>query len=196
MLDIAVSEPSSDVARRDRILEGAAAVFLAYGFQRTTMEDIAKASEVSRPALYLQFRNKSDIYRALAADFLRKFLDMASLVLDGEGDLSERICGAVDGTLCMILDVEKSAHGAEILDMKNSLAADVVADGRRRMKELFEGAIARAIKGKPADSDMAGLLADLILDALDGMRMRNLPADTQRDTVRRYVDLILAGVAS
>ncbi len=40
-------------------------VFLAYGYQRVTMDDIARAAEVSRPALYLLFRNKADIYRAI-----------------------------------------------------------------------------------------------------------------------------------
>jgi AcrR family transcriptional regulator len=58
--------------RRARILVGAMKVFLAYGFQRTTMDDIARAAEISRPALYLLFRNKTDIYRALASGFLEQ----------------------------------------------------------------------------------------------------------------------------
>ena len=37
-------------------------VFLAYGFARTTMDDIARAADMSRPALYLLFKNKTDIY--------------------------------------------------------------------------------------------------------------------------------------
>ena len=39
--------------KRARILDGAMKVFLAYGYSRVTMDDIARAAEVSRPALYL-----------------------------------------------------------------------------------------------------------------------------------------------
>ena len=56
--------------KRLRVLEGAMKVFLAYGFARTTMDDIARAADMSRPALYLLFRNKSEIYRAIAAAML------------------------------------------------------------------------------------------------------------------------------
>ena len=61
-----IQEQSPEDARRMRILDGAKQAFLAYGFQRATMDDIARAAEISRPALYLMFKNKSDIYRALA----------------------------------------------------------------------------------------------------------------------------------
>ena len=37
--------------KRARILDGAMKVFLAYGFSRTTMDDIARAADISRPAL-------------------------------------------------------------------------------------------------------------------------------------------------
>ena len=56
--------------RRARILDGALKVFLAYGFTRATMDDIARASDISRPALYLLFRNKTDIYRAIGEALL------------------------------------------------------------------------------------------------------------------------------
>ena len=47
-------------------------VVLAYGYSRTTMDDIARAAEMSRPALYLLFRNKAEIYRAMQ-DLLETF---------------------------------------------------------------------------------------------------------------------------
>ncbi len=56
--------------KRIRVLKGAMQVFLAYGYSRTTMDDIARAAEVSRPALYLLFRNKTDIYRAICSCLL------------------------------------------------------------------------------------------------------------------------------
>ncbi|SFB63880.1 transcriptional regulator, TetR family [Rhizobium sp. NFR07] len=48
--------------KKDQILHAAEAVFVRYGFARTTMGDIAKAAGMSRPALYLQFRDKEAIF--------------------------------------------------------------------------------------------------------------------------------------
>ena len=52
-------------------------VFLTYGYARVTMEDIARAAEISRPALYLLFKNKADIYRAIGAALLEQSAERA-----------------------------------------------------------------------------------------------------------------------
>ena len=56
---------NAEDVKRHRVLDGAMRVFLSYGYQRVTMDDIAKTAEMSRPALYLLFKNKADIYRAI-----------------------------------------------------------------------------------------------------------------------------------
>jgi AcrR family transcriptional regulator len=48
--------------KKSRILAAARSVFLRYGFKRVNMNDIAEASGVSRPALYVLFRNKEEIF--------------------------------------------------------------------------------------------------------------------------------------
>ena len=47
------------------ILRAAFEVFADYGFRRAAMEDIAKRAGMSRPALYLRYSGKEDIFRAL-----------------------------------------------------------------------------------------------------------------------------------
>ena len=56
---------SSD-PRQQAILESAWKAFSAYGFRKTSMDDIARGAGISRPALYLHYRNKEDIFRTLA----------------------------------------------------------------------------------------------------------------------------------
>lgn len=183
--------------RRARILEGATPVFLAYGFQRTTMDDIARAAGISRPALYLVFRNKGDIYRALVTEFLEKTLENSRAVLAGEGPLAERLEKSLFCTLDMMNEIEASPHGAEILDMKNSLAADLVVEGRKRYQKMVEAAIAQAGAVDDALAD-AGItpagLANMMLDAFDGMKARGLPASAQREAARVYI-AVVAGAA-
>jgi len=192
--------PPAEDARRARILEGATRVFLAYGFQRTTMDDIARAAEISRPALYLVFRNKGDIYRALAAEFLGRTLDNARTVLAGDGPLRERLELSMACTIDMMDEIEQSPHGAEILDMKNSLAGDVMTRGRSEYGALVEAAIAGEAEARGADLAGKGLspasLADLLLDAFDGMKLRGLPVEAQREAARRYITVVAGAVGA
>ena len=173
----AIRENGGD-PRRARILEGALKVVLAYGFHRTTMDDIARAAEVSRPALYLQFKNKTDIYRAVAHCLFSECLARSKQVLSGEGSFVERLDilleDALFGTLC---EIELTPHGPELLDMKNSLAGDLIVQWREEM----DGALAAAIEGEAerngvdlAERDLTALaLALVLLDAGEGKRLRS-----------------------
>ena len=67
----------SDVTLDDKqsvILTAAWAAFASYGYRKTSMDDIAKGAGMSRPALYMHFKNKEDILRSLVAKYLGQFL--------------------------------------------------------------------------------------------------------------------------
>lgn len=184
----------TDDPRRSRILEGALKVFLAYGFQRTTMDDIARAAEISRPALYLQFRNKTDIYRALASEFMELAMGRAASSLTGEGPLCERLAKCFTCVFDMMGGIEESPHGADILDMKNSLAGDIMATGRATMRARIEDTIAHEAQRRGADLEArgysAGALADLLLDAIDGLKARGPDKAELRETTHSFIRVI------
>lgn len=192
-----VSETAEE-ARRTRILDGAMQVFLAYGFQRTTMDDIARAADVSRPALYLQFRNKSDIYRALARRFLDGVLAQARAAMARETTLAGRLGGALQSACDGMLEIEESPHGAEILDMRNSLAADIVAAGRAEFHAMIEKAIAVELRQRPegrvAPDFTTTQVADCLLDAVDGLKLRRPTPDEQRAAIDAYIAVITRAV--
>ena len=182
-------------SRRARILEGAMKVFLAYGYQRVTMDDIARAAEVSRPALYLVFKNKADIYRAIGTTLLDASAEAAETALAADGSFTERLMGAIENSLiAMMKTISDSPHGAELLDMKNSLAADLAAGWREKLGKSFGAAIATEAGRNNADLAARGLtaagLADLLLDALEGMKSRVTDSNGQREGARRLVAVI------
>ena len=53
--------------KRESILSAAELQFSRYGFRRTSMQDIAKETGVSRASLYSYFENKEEIFRSLSA---------------------------------------------------------------------------------------------------------------------------------
>lgn len=98
-------DPTS--ARRDAILQAAAGVFLRYGYRKTSMDDLARAADLSRQGLYLHFANKEALFKevvvqligqsratmraALARDALpiEERLLVAFMALKSQGDGSE-----------------------------------------------------------------------------------------------------------
>lgn len=64
--------------RRADILLAARDVFNVRGFAGTRMDDIAKASGISKAALYLQFDGKEALFQALVAELIETMLPQAA----------------------------------------------------------------------------------------------------------------------
>ena len=61
--------------RMDFVLDAAWEVFAAQSYDRATVEDIARAAEISVGTLYQLFRSKEDLYRALVARQQSRFFE-------------------------------------------------------------------------------------------------------------------------
>jgi AcrR family transcriptional regulator len=60
--------------RRHQIMVAAKNVFYQKGFSKSTMEDIARAAELSPGTLYLYFKNKDELYASLSLRVLQYLL--------------------------------------------------------------------------------------------------------------------------
>lgn len=72
--------------RRQQIMVAAKRVFSAKGFNKTTMEDIAKDAELSPGTLYLYFKNKDELYASLSLRILQ-YLQIRMEHVNAETDL-------------------------------------------------------------------------------------------------------------
>ena len=190
---IAVKDIVAD-PKRAPILEGAMRVFLAYGFSRTNMDDIARAADMSRPALYLLFKNKMDIYRGAAAMVFSRSVEQAKSELDGDGAFADRMARAIDAALISMMGaVAASPHGAELLDLKSSLA-DLIGQWRADLVEHIASAAENEAKLNGVDLAAkelsARLLADMLLDGLEGMKTRIANPDEQRRAAGALIRVI------
>ncbi|KQZ14786.1 transcriptional regulator [Mesorhizobium sp. Root554] len=180
--------------KRARVLDGAFKTFLTYGFARTTMDDIAKAADMSRPALYLLFKNKTDIYRATAMMLLGRSAESAKAALQREGTFAQRAMNAIEvGLIGMMQEIGDSPHGAELLDMK-SIVADIALCWRDQLAGHIADAIdeeaARSRIDLAAKSFSAPQLADILLDGLEGMKSRISNVEEKRQAVAALVKVI------
>jgi AcrR family transcriptional regulator len=73
--------------RRQQIIVAAKRVFSNKGFNKTTMEDIAKESELSPGTLYLYFKNKEELYASLSLRILYfQNIRVEQVIAEGDTD--------------------------------------------------------------------------------------------------------------
>ena len=190
---------SPATSTRDRILGAAFTLFGRYGFRRTSMEDIASEAGLSRTALYLQFRNKEDIFRELAAGLHEDGLAAAEAALAGDDPLADRLRAAVEAkTLRMIEIIQTSPHGNELTDEKNRLCGDLATDSERRFHRALSRAFKHADEVREIDLRAAGLTAaeagDLFARAVTGVKGADAPVDAFRKRLASLVKVFVAGL--
>ena len=65
--------PKDQESRKFKILESAHKLFSHYGFEKTTIEDIAKEAELGKGTIYLEFDSKEAILMAIINNFISIF---------------------------------------------------------------------------------------------------------------------------
>jgi AcrR family transcriptional regulator len=182
--------------KRTVILDAAFKVFLAYGFRRTTMADIADAAGISRPALYLEFKNKADIYRAGFLSMLGRTCRLVDQALQGEGPLCERMITALNaGVVAPMRRVQQSPHGAELFEVKQEIAGDLGQEWNDGMEQsLCRALLEAAGKGEIHfdDPDVAAEdLARLIISCVEGIKKRMSDWHQAEADISRIIDLMV-----
>jgi AcrR family transcriptional regulator len=190
---------TSAVSTRERILGAAFTLFGRYGFKRASMEDIASEAGLSRTALYLQFRNKEEIFRELAIRLHEECLGGAEAALNGDAPLQDRLHAAVEAkTLKMIEIIQASPHGSELMDEKNRLCGDLALDSERRFQQMLSRAFRAADEWGEIELRAPGLTAaetaELFARAVDGLKSAEISTDAYRKRVASFAKLFVAGL--
>jgi len=85
-----------DDKRRVEILDAALDCFLTFGFAKTSMDDIAKRARVSRPLIYLKFKNKEDVFARVFDYLIEGRIERATAVANGKGSRADRLMQAFE----------------------------------------------------------------------------------------------------
>ncbi|NJC73710.1 TetR/AcrR family transcriptional regulator [Planosporangium thailandense] len=184
--------------RLERILDAAYACFARHGVRRTTMDDIAAAAGMSRPAVYQYVRNKDDAFRRLAQRLFDGAAAQAAEALAGGGTLTERLTRALDAKLELTLRLwRESPHAAELLGANARVSADLDAAFTTRMRDLLSAAVSGAMAAGevPGDRLTAQELAELALALTRGLEADLSDPSAPRRRLRAGVALLVAGAA-
>lgn len=193
-----VMEPISDDPKQNAILTSAWDAFANYGFRKTSMDDIARGAGMSRPALYLSYKNKEDIFRSLSQLHYDLAASKVDEALAGEGTVEDVLAAAFLAQYDKIVEViMTSPHGAELMDTGFKACADIAENGENRFAVLYGDWLDGAAKaGRVRLLGDAMQMALTMTGALKGLKMTapNYPEFQAR--VRMLARLMARGLST
>ena len=196
---IFVSMPDDPI---DRILAAAYACFTRHGVRRTTMDDIATAAGMSRPAVYQYVRNKDDAFRRLGTRLFDGAVTQAEAAAARDAPLAERVHDVLATKLELSLQLRHdSPHAAELLDESARMSGDLVEGFTAAIRHLLTTVITAAARGREIDLRGAGAdeIADIALALNSGLEAEIIePVDPERPRrrLRLATELLVGGLSA
>ena len=151
--------------RRRRILEGARTAFLKFGFERSSLADIAKGTGVSRTALYHYFPSKDDVLLALIEAFHARTHELALQALEESSGLASALRGLLDVKFGRALELmNESPNGVELVDATHRLTGPATRAADEAFRLLVVDTLVRHGRADEADA-----VADTLIAAAKGL---------------------------
>ena len=127
-----------------RVLTAALTLFERYGFQRTSMADIAREAGIARATLYLRFAEKRAVFEALATSVVDDALEKAEAAWIADAPLSSNIAATLLAkNLGFFRLLKGTPHGAELFGLHAETTAVHAARLESKFLDLLAGAAAR-----------------------------------------------------
>lgn len=183
-------------ARRAQILAAALSCFGEKGYHASTMDDLVRASGLSKGSLYWHFSSKEDVFLALFDAFSEEFYGEWDRIAESEDDKLEvlrRECASAvsrfaDQRAFLLTWAEFLSHPAARERMRDGYAV-----AREKLAAIVE--VGRA-NGSLAPGPPAGSVATGLVAALEGLFLQWLvdPAFALETEVAVTMGLMLEGL--
>jgi AcrR family transcriptional regulator len=161
--------PAMRTEREQQVVEAAYGVFFHYGYARTTMADLASAAKLSRPALYLVYPGKAEVFDAVLEWTSENTLAAIEASLKEEWSLARKLQHFLELSIAKGYDeVRANPDAADLLSLGHEVPAveRTYAKLQSYLTRLLDGAVQEsALKASPED------LARALLSAVRGFKV-------------------------
>lgn len=191
-----VPPPAADrtEARRNQVLDAATTCFVAGGFHRTSMQELAKAARMSVGHIYHYFANKEAIIEAIVQRDLDDFLELIEELYEA-GNPAEGLVARTDEGVDVMLDPTRAALRVEVLaeGSRNARLAAAMHRTDRIVRDQLRAALASARPAgtPPNDGDLDARI-EVMLALFEGLTCRRLQHDSlDRDAIIRMTKVAM-----
>ncbi len=178
--------------RRQHILDAALLIFARYGYRKTSVEDVARAADISRPGLYLYFPSKQDLFRAAVTSVLNSDVAAAERTLtDTERPLRDRLIDAFDQWTGRYVG-PLTTDVALLIETNPDLLGPLVTDYPKRFATLVTDAMAAALSAERGR--LARAVAQTLLSTAYGIKHDTSTREDFRARMTIAIDLLLVAL--
>jgi AcrR family transcriptional regulator len=178
--------------REQQVIEAAYNVFFRYGYGRTTMADLASAAKLSRPALYLVYPGKAEVFQAVVEWIAETTLAAIQESLQEEWPLDKKLVHALELAIVKTYDAIKANPDADdLLSLKHEVPALEASYAKLQayLGELIADAVERSGFGVAPQE-----VARTLLSAMRGFKVVANDADDLRQLMTTQVALVAAAL--
>jgi AcrR family transcriptional regulator len=177
-------------SKRQRVIEAGGRVFLRFGFARATMGDIAQAAGISRPALYLIYCSKEEVFEAVVSQWMEDSLERIAAGIAPLATVGEKLRFACE--IWCVEGLERALANPEVRDMSGLPAV-------RKSYSRFEACLTDILRPETERSDLGATAADLarvIVSAMQGFKQAAQSAEEMRHLISVQVLAIERALSS
>jgi TetR/AcrR family transcriptional repressor of mexJK operon len=161
-----------DHVKADQIIEAAQLRFARYGYEKTTMKEIAGDLNMSKGSLYYYFPDKENLYKAI----VRKEHDLFIHEMRAEIENSTGPAPTLRKIVLIRQEVFKKLINLgrthlELFPEMHLFMKETVTELRKQEKEIITGILSRGMADGIFEISDTGETADLLLEILKGLRM-------------------------
>ena len=183
------TRPAGAKSRQTAIVTAATDVFLRYGYNRTTMAELAAAAGLSRPTLYETFPSKDDLFAAVIHNLSQQTIERYRVMLQNPGTLGKKLhlfCGdwATHGLKLM----ERHPDAKDLFDLRFPAVRQMYEDFITFLVEAFSEA------EHPAKIPTEKIVRNLVFSLL-GLKQAATDVTHMESLVKLQVDVFLATLA-
>ena len=183
-----------DDGRREQVLGAALLTFARYGYKKTSMEDVARAADISRPGLYFLFESKQKLFREAVTQALDADVEAARRSLTApDRPLPERLIEAFDRWTGRYLG-PMAREVAVLRETHPELLGSVVVDYPRRFLEMVTAAVSADLPARSAVT--AADVARTLVSTARGIKEEVTNRDDFVARMTVAVTLVLAGATT
>lgn len=94
-------ETNKDITR-ENIINAASIAFSKYGYKKTTLDDIASFTNVSKTGMYYYFKNKEEVFNEVIKKEASKMQEYLSEMINQENTPIDKVFAYVDGRMSFL----------------------------------------------------------------------------------------------
>ena len=184
-------------SKEEKVLTVAREVFVRYGFKRTTMSDLAEAAQMSRPALYLIFSSKEEVFRSLVTQVFNELLYEVRAGLSEREDVTDKLLFAFEVWCVGPFEMTQvSPDARDILESGYEFATEIITQAFSDFENILSDVLRPIVNSQAEKLLSSEQLAHILTTAVVGFKESATSVTQLRQMIQGLITVVLAGLQS